>query len=53
MYDVVLVGYHVVLMVVIIVICCCCAHDNCGDLFMPRKCMVMCYSILAEWMMDA
>ena len=28
--------------VVCVDVCGCCAHDNCGDLFMPRKCMVMC-----------
>ena len=42
-YDVVVVVYHVVLIVVIVVICVCCEDcDNCGDLFMPRKFMVVC-----------
>ena len=30
-------------------ICCCCAHDNCGDLLVLRKCMVVCYVEVAEW----
>ena len=45
--DVVFVVDHVALDVVIVVICCCC--DNGGDLLSPRKCMVVCRCMLAEW----
>ena len=26
-------------------VCCCCAHDNCGDLLVLGKCMVVCYAV--------
>ena len=40
--------------VVCVDVCGCCAHDNCGDLSMPRKCEVMCMCSLADawWMLD-
>ena len=40
--DVVYCVYNVVCDVVGCDVCCCCTHDDYGDLFMPRKCIVVC-----------
>ena len=40
-YDVVLVGYNLVLIVVIVVTCCCCVALPSGDLLMPSMVVVV------------
>ena len=49
MCDFVLCGYMDDGDVVCSHVCCCYDCEDCGDLVMPRKRMVVCYMCVAEW----